>query len=198
MAPPKLNRKCSVEGCENRHSAHGYCATHHRRWKLYGSPHACQVHQVHGASLLERWNAYAGDRGSGCWEWTGHRDPNGYGRLNVGNRPVLAHRIAWELFRGPITTADHICHRCDNPSCVRPEHLFKGDHTLNMADKMAKKRHRYGVSRGSAHGCAKLTEEAVREIRASTLKLRELAERYGISISQVSDIRRRKTWKHLP
>ncbi len=198
MAPPKLNRTCSIEGCKKPHLSRGFCAMHYRRNHLYGDPLIVKLKQLHGATLLERWEHYVPERGTGCWEWRGNRDTNGYGRLNIGDVPQLAHRIAWELFRGPITSEEHICHRCDNPPCVRPEHLFKGDHTSNMADKMRKKRHRYGVSRGVAHGGVKLTEDDVRAIRASTLKLRELAEVYSISMTQASDIRRLKSWRHLP
>lgn len=198
MAPPKRNRQCSISGCGKPHSSHGYCATHRKRWKLYGDPHFVKQKQVHGASLIERWSAYVGERGSGCWLWAGHRDPNGYGRLNVGGKPLLAHRISWELHHGPITPAEHILHRCDNPSCVRPEHLFKGDHALNMADKMAKRRHRYGVRRGTANEHAKLTEAQVIEIRASTEASEKVGPRYGVSGRQVRDIRIRKAWKHIP
>ena len=93
-----------------------------------------------------------------CWEWTGSRDRKGYGRIRVNDRPELVHRVSWELFNGESPADKHVCHRCDNPSCVRPEHLFLGDPIINVADKMAKKRHRFGVSRGSAHGCSVLTE----------------------------------------
>lgn len=197
MAPPKLNRKCTIPGCDRAHLAQGYCRAHYTRWRKYGDPLVVRQHQIHGASLLERFNAYVGERGSGCWEWTGYRDPNGYGRLNIENVPVLAHRIAWETHFGPLTSADHICHRCDNPACVRPEHLFKGDHAMNMADKMAKKRHRYGVSRGADHGCAKLTEDDVRDIRRIGRPLNQHVKRYGISTSQASDIINRKSWRHV-
>lgn len=156
-----------------------------------------KLSQVHGASLLERFEHYV-QKGSGCWEWMSYRDPKGYGRINVSNKPLLAHRVSWELFRHKLRSDQQVLHRCDNPSCVRPEHLFLGDHVANMADKMAKKRHRYGVSRGSAHGCAKLTEDQVRAIRKSVGPSRIVAEEYGISGRQVRDIRRRAVWRHIP
>lgn len=193
-----MAKECSVESCGKPATVRGYCPAHYKRWRLYGDPLTLRQHQLHGLSLAERWAAYVPDRGEGCWEWSGFRDPNGYGRLNIGNVPKLAHRISWELHRGEITSADHILHRCDNPSCVRPEHLFKGDHALNMADKMAKKRHRYGVSRGEANPHSRLTEDQVKEIRASTGASERVGLLYGISGRNVRDIRNRKSWRHVP
>lgn len=199
MAPPKQPiRFCSIPDCGKRLLARGYCSAHYRRFSLYGNPLVLKQKQLHDLTLVERWNAYVTERGPGCWEWQGSRDGNGYGRLNVNGTPELAHRLSWVIFFGPITSSDHICHRCDNPSCVRPEHLFKGDHTANMADKMAKKRHRYGVSRGEANGFSMLTEEQVREIRASVGASDKIGQCFGISGRQVRDIRTRKSWAHIP
>lgn len=197
MAPPMLDLKCTIPGCEKKRHSRGYCASHYMKWRKYGDPLEVRQVQFHGASLEERFNAYVGERGTGCWEWIGGKDPNGYGRLGLNGKPELAHRISWRLSFGPITSADHICHRCDNPGCVRPEHLFKGDHAANMADKMAKKRHRYGVSRGSSHGRSKLTEADVREIRRLGRPLSQHVERYGISTTQASDIINRRSWRHI-
>jgi len=190
-------KTCKIDGCENLVMARGWCAAHYTKWRKYGDPLTVRQHQMHGATLLERWAANV-EKSSGCWKWTGYRDQNGYGRINIGNMPVLAHRVAWQLLCHEITSEQHVLHRCDNPSCVRPEHLFLGDHAMNMADKMAKKRHRFGVSRGVAHGCAKLNEEQVREIRASNGPSRIVAQQYGVSGRQVRDIRARRVWRHLP
>jgi hypothetical protein len=188
---------CLVDDCMKPRTHRGFCAAHYSKMRKYGDPLIVKQKQLHGLSLLERWDAYV-ERSTGCWEWSGYRDPNGYGRLNIGNRPILAHRISWEIHHGPITPDQHVCHRCDNPSCVRPEHLFLGDQVRNMADKMAKKRHRYGVSRGEAHGCSKITAEQVQEIRAAEGTNTEIAKRFQLSRTQTRDIRSRKSWRHLP
>jgi hypothetical protein len=133
-----------------------------------------------------------------CWEWTGYRDPHGYGRLNIDGTPILAHRISWQIHNGPITPYLHILHKCDNPKCVRPKHLFLGNQASNNADMKAKGRHNPGVSRGEDHGCSKLTAEQALEIRASKEKGKVLAERYGISLTNVYDIKNGKIWRHLP
>jgi len=77
---------------------------------------------------------------SGCWEWARSRAPNGYGRLKIGTRTVYAHRAAWTLHFGPIPPGLFVCHRCDNPPCVRPDHLFLGTSADNVRDSIEKGR----------------------------------------------------------
>jgi hypothetical protein len=188
---------CSVAGCERKHLAKGLCSRHYRRLRLYGDPMMVKSEQLHGVSLRERVLHYT-NIGDGCWLWSGSSDHNGYGRLNVGDVPMLAHRLSWEVHRGAIPDGMHVLHKCDNPACVNPSHLFLGTHQMNMADKMAKKRHRYGISRGEVHGTAKLTEQQVREIRASTGPSRTVGQKYGVSGRQVREIRARTAWTHVP
>lgn len=189
--------KCSVEGCGKAVLGRGWCAMHYRRWRKNGDPLAIRQVQHHGVSLEERfWISV--QTGVGCWDWTAGRDPSGYGRIAVDAYPMLAHRLSWEIAHGVKLTPDqHVMHECDNPSCVRPSHLRLGNQTANMADKMMKGRHAYGTSRGINHGCAKLTEDQVRAIRASALTGVQLAKDYGVSPTQISDIRNRRVWKHL-
>lgn len=86
----------------------------------------------------------------GCWEWTGSRRPKGYGVFAVnGARRESAHRVAYALFIGPISAGFFVCHRCDNPRCVRPDHLFLGTQADNMRDMHAKGRHRANSSKGT-------------------------------------------------
>lgn len=191
-----MKSTCKIDGCDKPVKGHGWCQLHYRRFRETGDPLKVKQVQHHGVSLQERFLAYV-QQGPGCWEWTGNRDPRGYGRIGMNGKPILAHRMSWMLFRHDITADQHVCHHCDNPSCVKPEHLFLGDAAMNCADKIAKNRMKYGVSRGTAHGCSKLTEDQVREIRSSTGASRIVAEKYGISGRTVREIRTRQSWRHI-
>lgn len=132
-----------------------------------------------------------------CWEWTGNRDPKGCGRINMNHGGVLrvwfTHRISAAL-SGLEITDRHVCHHCDNPPCIRPEHLFVGTHLLNMRDMREKGRFAYGSRQSSA----KLTDADVRMISASDKSQTSLAARLGVTQSNISHIRARRSWKHLP
>ena len=127
-----------------------------------------------------------------CWEWMGCRNCHGYGRFCYKASMWLAHRLVWTWERGDIP--DNLCvlHRCDNPPCCNPNHLFLGTYSDNNQDKAAKGRAKSPCLSGETHGRAKVTDSQVltmRELHKSGLFLhRELAERYGISKSQVGNI----------
>ncbi|HEY3498039.1 MAG TPA: HNH endonuclease signature motif containing protein [Polyangiaceae bacterium] len=136
------------------------------------------------------------ERGSGCWLWRAARNDFGYGVLRITvapkrSRNERAHRLSWLLANGTIPDGLVVCHSCDNPACVRPDHLFLGTKGDNTADMMRKRRHRLRVLRGEAHGGSRLTERLVAEIRArreSGRLLRELAADYGMSTSQIWNV----------
>jgi hypothetical protein len=165
------------------------------------------------ASKRERFDHYSPDRpADGCWEWTGVRNEKGYGQLRTmtesGSALERAHRLAWEFEYGAIPKGMLVMHRCDNPPCVRPDHLFIGTPADNMADKIAKGRAwrhprrdlRKTVQRGEASGkAAKLTAEQVRQIRAraDTSTFKALGREFGVTGSQIGMIVRRKSWAHV-
>lgn len=197
-----MTNKCSVQGCERRSKSKGYCMPHYQKWRRHGDP--LKFKHLKGVTLTERFWSYVATvpDSDACWEWQSYKDPNGYGRLNVRQSsktyiPKLAHRISYELAVCEIPEGKHVCHKCDNPGCVNPSHLFIGDAAANCSDKIAKGRMRYGVSRGEKHGRARLTEKMVREIRASVGPSRVVAEKYGISSRQVRAVRSREVWQHV-
>ncbi len=189
-------RRCSVSGCDGVYDAQGYCARHYMAWRRNGDPTEVRQEQIHGKTVAERVAAYT-RRGRGCWEWTGTRNPQGYGVLRVGESARLAHRVVWTLERGPIPEGMNALHRCDNPGCVRLDHLFLGTLADNNADMKAKGRQRGPSMKGTTNPNAKLTDNAVRAIRRSSAMGVDLARRYGVSQMVISAIRNGKSWKHV-
>lgn len=140
---------------------------------------------------------------TGCWEWTGTTAKGGYGQYQLEKfrdasgvyrrTRIYAHRLSWELHKSSIPDGYEVCHQCDNPGCVNPNHLFLGTHAENMGDRDRKRRGPIGERQGTA----KLREPAIREIMASTETGFALAARYGVTFQTINDIRTGKTWGHL-
>lgn len=98
------------------------------------------AYQLNDKTPIERFWLHV-KKTDGCWLWTGHRDYHSYGRFRTGKGTrMFAHRFAWELLRDKIPAGMIICHRCDNPSCVNPEHLFVGTNADNTRDMFQKNR----------------------------------------------------------
>ena len=131
---------------------------------------------------------------TGCWECTSSPD-NEYGRIRLNGKQHLAHRVSWETHNGAVPDGLLVCHRCDNPKCINPEHLFLGTHSANMADMSRKGRRRGIVAvNGERHGRAKLTNSDVIVIRSSVQSAKSLACDYGVSDRQIRNIRSGKSW----
>lgn len=150
------------------------------------------------------------DRSGGedaCWLWLASTDRHGYGQLmlprtQAKQRKRSAHRIAYELKFGAIPPGLCVCHRCDNPRCCNPAHLFLGTQLENIAD-MAEKGRRKGKGgrAGSAHHNSKLSEDDVLAMRARWRRgvaIAQLASEYGIWKGSAHRIVHRQSWAHLP
>lgn len=150
-----------------------------------------------GRSLSERFWEKVDKRGSDdCWEWTAYRNPRGYGYFHRNGHPVPAHRLSYELCNGPIPEGMFVCHKCDNPPCVNPNHLWLGTNADNTNDRNRKGRNPVG----GHHHAAKLTESQVIEIRqraSSGEKQYELAREFKVARSLISLIVNRKLWAHI-
>lgn len=134
----------------------------------------------------------------GCWNWTANKYRSGYGQFGYGGLTQQAHRVAYQLYIGPIPDGLCVLHRCDNPGCVRPDHLFLGTQADNVHDCIGKGRK--VSSFGEKNGNAKLTAEQVaviREKRANGALLANLAEEFNISESAVSLIANRRNWASI-
>jgi hypothetical protein len=134
---------------------------------------------------------------SGCWEWTKSKHRQGYGNFMYKMKHCLAHRVAWLLFKGVLKEKDVICHKCDNTSCVNPDHLFLGTQKDNMKDMFLKHRKDH---KGIKHPKHRLTEQEFLEIRKlinEGLTQEVIAQKFKITNSQVGSIKHRRTWKHI-
>ena len=152
-----------------------------------------------------------------CWIWKASRRAKGYGAFVWANPDGTviqgrAHRFSWELCNGPIPDGLCVLHRCDNPSCVRPEHLFLGTRSDNNQDMRAKGRHVAGglrlmeqggigrYVRGDLHPMAKMDAEKVRLLRQAAdtgRSMSSLAREHGIGLTTVFKIIHRITWSHV-
>lgn len=151
------------------------------------------------ATLSDRfWKKVDRRQAGECWPWTASLHDKGYGQIYLAeaegeSRKEFAHRVAWLLTSGSIPEGLHVLHKCDNRSCCNPEHLFLGTNGDNVADKVKKGRQ----EKGSAHTCAKLTEDQVRAIRRDTRTLQVIADQYGVHNVTVLDAKAGRTWKHV-
>lgn len=135
-----------------------------------------------------------------CWEWTGSTR-YGYGYLfrQIDRKIVTisSHRISWQIHNGSIQEGMQVLHRCDNPPCTNPEHLFLGTQRDNMADKVFKGRHPKGIGAPQS----KLTDDKIENIRRRYSSwgttYQKLANEYCVSVCTICNIINRKTWKHV-
>lgn len=141
----------------------------------------------HKAPLAERLAHYSMPAQNGCILWTGSTNQKGYAHLAFRGRLRRVTRLMMEQRLGELDAAVHVLHRCDNPRCINPDHLFLGDNTANVADKVSKERQ-----------AKKMTRQDVLEIRADPRLHREIAADYGVSRSLVGFIKLRKSWGHVP
>lgn len=136
------------------------------------------------------------DKSGDCWVWQGAKNEHGYGAFYAGRR-YKTHRYAWEVENGPIPEGQNVLHKCDNPPCVRPDHLFLGSMKDNAQDMVRKGRLVVPGLKGEGNGNHKLTERDVLEIRASTERGCDIARRFNVTQTLIYLVRSRKAWKHI-
>lgn len=137
--PARTHRECSIEACRSAVHAHGMCWKHETRFQRFGDP----LSDIPRATDEERFWSNV-DKSGGCWVWTAARGGFGYGLIRLGSersgtrRMQVTHRFSYELAFGAIPPGLVVCHRCDNPPCVNPAHMFLGTQADNMQDRVSK------------------------------------------------------------
>lgn len=134
---------------------------------------------------------------TGCWLWAGpFMKETGYGRVGFDNREILAHRLSFEVHVGPVSADLMVCHTCDVPLCVNPQHLFLGTCKDNMMDAASKQR----TTLGERNAMARLSADEVVQIRAARSagrSLRDIGDEFNVSEANVRAIAKRETWRHI-
>jgi hypothetical protein len=134
-----------------------------------------------------------------CWIWQKSKHRQGYGNLGIGKKHILAHRLSWEVFKGPIPSGIKVCHHCDIPSCVNPDHLFLGTQKENVKDAIEKGKFKDRRSAlGEKAGSSKLKEFQVAQIRkqyAEGTSRKELEKKFKVGSTCIQKIITGKTWK---
>lgn len=134
---------------------------------------------------------------AGCWIWMGGMNEGGYGVVSRETGFKMAHRLFYTYHKGDIPPDKLVLHKCDVRRCCNPDHLYIGDYKQNVKDMYERGRHNHPT--GVRHGCAKLTEQAVREIRSlwPSVSQKELAKRFGVNQSTISGVTNGETWREV-
>lgn len=149
---------------------------------------------LYGKDWFRFWNKVRFTEG--CWIWVSKRRPDGYGLFCFGRDQQRAHVVSWVDSFGPIPEGLCVLHQCDNPPCVRPDHLFLGTRGDNAADCVAKGRCPVGEQRWNARLNAELVIQ-IRQLVDSGSRQCEVAARFGITKQMVYEVVHRRNWRHI-
>lgn len=181
---------CSVGECKYRVLAKGFCSTHYKRFMKYGDPLLKQEPRKPINFKVSN---------SGCFECTSHsKNKNGYAMTCANGKAIGVHRFIYQEMLGEIPKDLVVRHKCDNPSCINPEHLELGTVADNNNDR--DKRGRHKPLKGSENGFSKLNENEVIEIKmllGNKHNKKQIAERYKVSVSTIYAISNKQNWGHL-
>jgi hypothetical protein len=186
---------CSISECTRAHYGRGLCNAHYQRLR---KGQVLSERSAYDQSPAEKFAGKYVVAGGGCWNWKSLRKDGRANTFRLVDKIMSAYRASYILHKGPIPDGALVCHTCDNPACVNPDHLWLGSYADNTNDMLAKGRG------NTANGLTKLTKlgpEQVREIRAllatGKVSQRSVARSYGVSHGTVQDLANGKTWRHV-
>jgi hypothetical protein len=220
-------RICSVEGCDKKYLAKGFCRYHYSKNHRLSETKICSIADCKNVVLVkgvcnthyirikknkpvetkscyeltpkERLLKFVKiNEETNCWDWIGAKNRKGYGSLHFGGKTRIAHRMSYELYVGEIPSGLLVCHHCDQPECINPEHLFLGTDLDNSNDKFLKGRQRFLV--GEDNVTSKLTTFEIVEIKnmlKEGIGLTVIAKKYNTSRSNIDSIKKHKSWRHI-
>lgn len=190
--------KCAFDECERDAVCKGYCDKHYRRVLRRGDVNDYGSRKVAEGDAIERFHQKYEINESGCWMWTGGTRPNSKGVLyprhwTDDSESIGAHRFSFELVHGAIPQGMYVCHKCDTPLCVNPDHLFLGSHQDNMCDMVAKQRSFTGRGEDKK-GRSKLTNQQADQIRKMGMSHSKIAAMFGVSATTIGRIKRKESY----
>jgi hypothetical protein len=185
--------QCAFDGCERNAVSKEYCDKHYRRLLKRGDVNDHGSRKVGDGNAAERFHQKYEIDESGCWLWTGGTRLNSKGvpyprHWTDDQKSIGAHRFSFELVHGEIPQGMYVCHECDTPLCVNPDHLFVGTHHDNMRDMVQKKRSFTGRGENKK-GLAKLTNQQADQIRNMNISHQKLAAMFGVSAATIGRIK---------
>lgn len=189
---------CTFDGCDRKALSKSLCDMHYRRLLKRGSAHNRGQKHKDSGDEVERFHKKYVINVSGCWIWTAGTRPNGkgvpYPRHHCDNgKSIGAHRFSYALVNGAIPDGAYVCHKCDTPLCVNPDHLFIGTHDDNMRDMVQKGRSYTGRGENKK-GLAKLTDQQAEQIRTMKAPQSAIAKLFGVSQKTISRIIRGESY----
>ena len=187
------SRACSI--CKVIKPLTDYCRNVGMKYGVHPQCRECRGFKTRRPkrTIAERLEYYSiPEPNTGCLLWIGANDGRGYGHMTINKKTVKAYRVQWELVNGVIPKGVEVCHKCDTPACINPDHLFLGTHLQNMRDATSKGRMQHG-----RNGHAKLTGEKVISILGDKRPVKIISNKYGISTGHIYAIKRGARWSYL-
>jgi hypothetical protein len=192
------NMKCGFDGCDRKSVSKGYCDKHYRRVLKRGDVNDYGTRKVDEGNAIERFHKKYEIKPNECWIWTGGTRANSKGVLyprhhQDDGKSVGAHRFSFFIVNGDIPSGKYICHKCDTPLCVNPNHLFCGTHQDNMYD-MVKKNRSYKGRGENKKGRSKLTNNQAEQIRKMEISNVKISKIFEVSQSTISRIKKMESY----